>query len=330
MATLVGAIFVFLLVVLLHEFGHFYFAKKVGIRVNEFSVGMGPKIYQKQKGETKYSLRLLPVGGYCAMEGEGGESEDPRSFEKAPVKSRALVVVAGAAMNFILAVVAFFLALLLMGTPTNQVEKLLENYPAVEAGLKPGDRIIEVNDQKVTNGNEIIKAIEKSDSVQLIFERDGQVKKANLSTKTDQGRNVIGISFGTGHSVKDAIKGSFLMTGEVIASIFSVFKMMFAGTFKTEMLAGPVGVIQVIGKSTALGLGPLLYILGVISANLGVVNLLPIPALDGGKLVFLLIEAVRGKPVDSNKEAAITVVGLILLFSLMIYITIFSDLKRIF
>ena len=330
MATLISSIVVFLLVVLLHEFGHFFVAKKVGIRVNEFSIGMGPKIYQKKKGETMYSLRALPIGGYCAMEGENGESQDPRSFEKATIGSRALVVVAGAAMNFILALVAFFLALLLMGTPTNTINQTVDHYPAMEAGLKAGDQIVAVNGFKVDSGRQVTEEISRAKSVDLTYKRDGQIRKTKLETKTENNRQVVGITFQNQHNPLEALKGSFSMTLGVVVGIFGVFKMIFSGSFQTQMLAGPVGVIQVIGQSAAMGLGSLLYILGIISANLGVVNLLPIPALDGGKLVFLLIEAVRGKPVDGNKEALITIAGMVLLFGLMLYITIFSDLKRIF
>lgn len=264
------------------------------------------------------------------MEGENGESQDPRSFEKAPILSRAMVVVAGAAMNFVLALVAFFLALLLMGTPTNIIGQTMDKYPAVEAGLKPGDQIIEVNSFKVGSGKEVTEKISHATSVDLTYKRDGQIRKVKLETKTENNRQVVGITFQNQHNPLEALKGSFSMTLGVVVGIFSVFKMLFSGSFQTQMLAGPVGVIQVIGQSAAMGIGSLLYILGIISANLGVVNLLPVPALDGGKLVFLLIEAVRGKPVDGNKEALITMAGMALLFGLMLYITIFSDLKRIF
>lgn len=330
MTTILSSVFVFLLVILLHEFGHFFVAKKVGIQVNEFAIGMGPKIYSKEKGETTYSLRALPIGGFCAMEGEEEESDNPRSFDRAPLKSRCAVVVAGAAMNFLLALVAFFLASLLMGTPSNVVGEVMDQYPAQVAGIEVGDEIIAVNGVKVATGEEIIKEISKAKDVQLSLSRDGQTLTKDLKTKTQEDRQLIGIQFDLNHSLVQSVKESFQLTGKVIASIFTVFRLIFTGQFQTKMLAGPIGVIQVIGQSSSQGFAPLLYILGMISANLGVVNLLPIPALDGGKLLFLLLEGIRGKKMDPDKEAYFTMAGMALLFGLMIYITVFSDLKRIF
>lgn len=330
MTTILSSVFVFLLVILLHEFGHFFVAKKVGIQVNEFAIGMGPKIYSKEKGETTYSLRALPIGGFCAMEGEEEESDNPRSFDRAPLKSRCAVVVAGAVMNFLLALVAFFLASLLMGTPSNVVGEVMDQYPAQVAGIEVGDEIIAVNGVKVASGEEIIKEISKAKDVQLSLNRDGQTLTKDLKTKTQEGRQLIGIQFDLNHSLVQSVKESFQLTGKVIASIFTVFHLIFTGQFQTKMLAGPIGVIQVIGQSSSQGFAPLLYILGMISANLGVVNLLPIPALDGGKLLFLLLEGIRGKKMDPDKEAYFTMAGMALLFGLMIYITVFSDLKRIF
>lgn len=332
MATILGAVFVFLLVITLHELGHFAVAKLVGIKVNEFSIGMGPNIYNKTKGDTKYSLRALPIGGYVAMEGEEEDSSDPNSFNNAPLLSRIAVVVAGAFMNFILAILAFTLAFTIIGTTTTTIDQVTENSPAMAAGISVGDRIVQIDNKKINNWDDISTAINNStaEKITLKVERGEKTEEFTLTPKVEEGRKIIGIIPKIKHSFIDAFLLSFKTTLKVILSIFSVFKLIFEGNFKMDMLSGPVGVISVIGESTSQGIGALLFILGVISANLGVINLLPIPALDGGKVMFLLIEAVRGKPIDKEKEAMITFAGLVLLFGLMIYVTIFSDLSRIF
>lgn len=332
MATILGAVFVFLLVITLHELGHFSVAKLVGIKVNEFSIGMGPNIYNKTKGDTKYSLRALPIGGYVAMEGEEEDSNDPNSFNNAPLLSRIAVVVAGAFMNFILAILAFTLAFTIIGVTTTTIDEIVENSPAMIAGISVGDKIVEIDNKKINNWDDISTAINNStaEEITVKVERGENTEEFNLTPKVEEGRKVIGIIPKIKHSFIDAFLLSFKTTLKVILSIFSVFKLIFEGNFRMDMLSGPVGVISVIGESTSQGIGSLLFILGVISANLGVINLLPIPALDGGKVMFLLIEAVRGKPIDKEKEAMITLAGLVLLFGLMIYVTIFSDLSRIF
>ncbi|MDO5037076.1 MAG: RIP metalloprotease RseP [Tissierellia bacterium] len=330
MATLLGSIFVFLLVVVLHELGHFLVAKKVGIRVNEFSIGMGPGLYRRQGEETLYSLRALPIGGYVAMEGEEESSEDPRSFGNASVGQRMAVVLAGAGMNFVLAIVGFFLAFLIMGTPTTSLGQVQAGSPAAQAGLEVGDKILSINQVEMTSWEEIPLAIDQSSGqVDLVVLREGQEEQVQVATEDYEGRQIIGISPQKTRNIPLSLKNAFLMTGMVIFSIVELFKLIFSGDFSIDMLSGPVGVVQFIGQSTKNGLGDLLFTLGFISANLGLVNLLPIPALDGGKFVFLAIEGLRGKPVSEKLEVGLSMVGISLLFALMIYVTVFGDLARI-
>lgn len=330
MTTLIGSIFVFLLVITLHEFGHFIAAKLSGIKVNEFAVGMGPKLFGKKKGETLYSLRALPIGGFCAMEGESEDSEDPRSFQKAPLKNRFFVVVAGASMNFILAIVAFTFAFLLLGSQTTTIAEISKDSPAFVAGLQKGDVITKINHSSIQSWEDILENIGNSKGeISLTVKRGDKDLSFSLTPKVVEGRKIIGIIAETEHHFGSALSSGLLATKEVIKSIFTVFHMMFQRTFETKMLAGPVGVISMIGESTKAGFAPLLFILGAISANLGVVNLLPIPALDGGKVLFLTLELLRGKPVSEEKEGIITVIGMAFLMGLMVYITIFADLKRL-
>lgn len=332
MKTLIGSVIVFMLVVMLHELGHFTVAKLVGIKVNEFSIGMGPKIFQKQKCETKYSLRALPIGGYVAMEGEDSSSDDPRSFENVSIPKRMAVVVAGALMNFILAIVAFFIVSFVVGIQTNNIGVVVDNSPAYYADLKVNDKVISINGEKVSDWNDIINDITKSDrnkDIDLKVERNNKTLNIQLKPQLKDGRLQIGIGPKYEKSFIGSIKMAFVATWDIVKSIFTVFGLIFSGKFSLNMLSGPVGVISVIGQETSKGIIYLIQILAIISANLGVVNLLPIPALDGGKLLFLIIEGIIGRPINEKVENTLSVIGFALLIGLMLYVTVFGDLARI-
>ena len=333
MSTVIGAIVVFMLVVLLHEAGHFTVAKLCGIKVNEFSIGMGPKLYSKQKGETKYSLRALPIGGYVAMEGEEEASDDPRSFNNVSVGKRMAVVIAGAFMNFVLAIVAFFICALIIGVSTNNIGEIIPQTPAYHSELKVNDKVLKVNNvetdnwQKTTN---LIASTPKGEDVNLMVQRNGKNINIKIKPEYKDGRAVIGIKTKTEKKFGHALKAGFLNTWYIVESVFQVLKMLFTGEASVKMLAGPVGVISMIGQETSKGFIYLVNILAIISANLGVVNLLPIPALDGGKFIFLLIEKITGKPISEKVEGYLSVAGFGLLIVLMLYVTVFGDLSRIF
>lgn len=332
MATLVGSIIVFMLVVLLHELGHFTVAKAVGIKVNEFSIGMGPKLFQKTKGETKYSLRILPIGGYVAMEGEEEESKDPRSFGNANVYSRMAVVVAGAFMNLVLAVLAFFLVAILVGKPlnTNKIGNVIPNSPAYESGIMKNDRILDINGKKIEDFKSIIATVNSSeDKLMITIDRNGEIISKEVSAINENGKKYIGINPETEISISYAISNGFIRTFEVISDVFNTLQQLLTKNVGVDMLAGPVGVISFIGQATSMGIVYLLHILGLISANLAVINMLPIPALDGGKFLFLIIEAIRKKKISEKLETNLSLISLTLLLALMFYVTIFGDLARI-
>lgn len=331
MATILGSIIVFLLVVLLHEGGHFMAAKASDIKVNEFAVGMGPKIFQKKKGETLYTLRAIPMGGYCAMEGEDSHSQDSRSFGSAPVYKRMIVVVAGAFMNFVLAIVIFTITSLFLGVQTTQVASLMDNMPAKSAGIMPGDRIVSIDNKETKTFAEIIDAINdsKNDQVEVKVLRDGIDKEFKVNTfKDKEGRKLIGFTPIIKRSLLTSISAGFKTTFQVVEGVFKALAMLITGKAGLNNLSGPIGVIKTIGKSTKQGIISLLFITGLISANLGVINLLPIPALDGGKFVLLLVEAIRKKPVNEKFETFINLAGFVFLIGLMIFITVFVDLRR--
>lgn len=326
MLTAIAAIFVFLMVVLIHEFGHFAVAKYVGIKVNEFSIGMGPKLFQRKKGETEYTLRLLPIGGYVKMEGEDESSNDPRSFNNVSVLSRIGVVVAGALMNFLLAIVVLSIVSYGAGMPTNDnsIDGTIPASPAELAGLKQGDKIVSINNIGTDNWDKIVTSINTSEhgkEIQVNVERDGQNTIIMVKPTVEDGRTIIGIIPHSEKSIPSAIKGGFAKTGMFLKLMFEFVGMIFKGKVSTNDLSGPVGVVREIGVAAKLGIFNVLYILGFISINLGFFNLLPIPALDGSRVIFLLIELVRGKPIDPDKEGFIHFVGFVLLISLMLIVT---------
>lgn len=334
MITLISSLVIFLLVVMLHEFGHFTVAKLSGIKVNEFSIGMGPKLFQKKKGETSYSLRALPIGGYVAMEGEEENSHDPRSFNNAPILKRMAVVIAGAFMNFILAFFAFTIIFSIIGYGSNEIDKVIKDSPAEISGLKSGDIIIEIDKVKTKDIYEINSLISNNEGeeINLKINRDGKNLEFNLKPKySDENKMyLIGITSKLKHSFFKSFQLGAKRTLDISLMILKSLKMIVDGSFKMEYLSGPVGVVQMIGSESSKGILNFLQILALISANLGVFNLLPIPALDGGKFLFLLIEAVRGTPINPKIEQRLTIIGMSILLSLMIYVTIFNDIGRLF
>lgn len=334
MITLISSVAVFLLVVMLHEFGHFTVAKLSGIKVNEFSIGMGPKLIQKQKGDTFYSLRALPIGGYVAMEGEEENSHDPRAFNNVSILKRMAVVLAGAFMNFVLGFLAFTIIFSIVGYGSNEIEKVIKNSPAEISGLKSGDKIVEINQIKTKDIYKINSLIrdKKDENLNLKVDREGEILSFNLKPKYSEENKMylIGITSKLKHSFFKSIEIGAKRTLDMSIIILKSLKMILDGSFKMEYLSGPVGVVQMIGSESSKGFLNFLQILALISVNLGVFNLLPIPALDGGKFFFLLIEAIRGKPIDEKIEQKLSLIGMSLLFSLMIYVTIFNDIGRLF
>lgn len=339
MIKILIAIFMFLFLILIHEFGHFIVAKLSGIKVNEFAIGMGPAIFTKQKGETLYSLRAIPMGGYCAMEGEDDESNDPRSYDRARPINKFLTILAGPVMNLLLASIIFFIVGLNTGITTTSIGNFTDNSPAKEAGMEIGDEVREVNHTKIDNFPEISQIVNEyykdkdiSEPIEVKVYRESFNEELAFDVKPQKENG--NVYFGVESKLRkasffEAIKLGFIETGKNIALIFIILGRLFTGEIAVSALSGPVGVVKELGNQAQNGLMSLLYFLGYISVNLGVFNLLPIPALDGSKLVSSIYEMITGKRVNKKLEEKVTIVGFVLLIGLIILISI-KDIISLF
>lgn len=332
MITTISFIFVFGLIVFFHEFGHFIIAKINGVTVHEFSLGMGPKIITKQGKETLYALRVLPIGGYIRMEGEDEESSLEGSFSsKSPLK-RFSIIVAGPMMNFVLSIILFITIYSVIGLPTAIIGDFADNSPAYDSGLLSGDKIVEIEDNKINSWNDVHKEISNaSGNINIIVNRDGEEIEKNIEPILDKesGRKIIGISPRFTKNPIKVVSYSVYQVGFLTKEIFKFFAKLPFGGLSEGSVVGPVGIVNLVGQAAERSVLDLLFLAAYISINLGIVNLLPIPALDGGRLVFIIFELLRGKPVDPEKEGFVHLVGFIILLSLMA-ILVFNDIKGLF
>ena len=338
------AILLFSAIILFHELGHFLLAKANGIRVNEFSLGLGPTIVGFTKGETKYSIKLLPFGGACMMEGEDSQSDDDRSFQKKSVWARISVVAAGPIFNFIMAFVLAVIILGNIGISTPTVAQVEDGYGAQTAGLQAGDEIIKMNHKHIHFFKEIsmYTLFHAGETVEVTYERNGErhIVEVQPTYDEEQGRYRYGID-GSGEYTKvGPIKTLQYSVYEVkywIQYTVGSLKMLLTRQVSVNDLSGPVGIVNMIGdtyeQSIVYGIKTvvlsLLNFAIMLSANLGVMNLLPLPALDGGRLVFIVIEMIRRKKVPPEKEGMVHFAGLVLLMALMV-IVMANDIKNIF
>lgn len=334
---IICAILVFSLLIFIHELGHFSVAKLSGMLVHEFSIGMGPKLATKTFGETAYSLRLLPIGGFVSVEGEDQDSDNPRSFGHAKLWQRILFVGAGALMNLLL---GFVILSILVGMqrslPTTVVGGFHEGSRS-SAKLMEGDQILKINGSSVFTANDI--------SFSLVSDRDGvvdftvlrnghkvEIPAVDFGMETmEDGTRVLRLDFFVRFQEKTFF-GSMAYTAQwmvsIVRQVWMSFLNLVTGNFKLSELSGPVGVSTAIGQASTMGWRTFLNMVGFITVNLGVFNLLPLPALDGGRLFFLLIELVTRRRVDPKYEGMIHAVGLMLLMGLVVVVSI-QDVIRL-
>lgn len=350
--SIVIALIIFGLIVTVHEFGHFICAKLSGIKVLEFSVGMGPKLLQKQKGETKYSLRLLPIGGYCAMEGEDSSNDDPRSFRNAKLWKRIVVLAAGAGMNFVLGIVSLLITMSVIydSIPTpvikgfsaviNEDESITYYSKSRETGLCKQDKFVSIDGTRIYSVLDleyIFASITSDESHTVVVKRDGKkVKLENVVfDNTYEGGGVV--DFGLRSEKKNpltVIKGAGGQFMSMTHLIGISLKQLFTGKVTKDDVSGPVGVVSQISEvaeqsqSVKEAADNLLFLLSLITINVGIFNLLPIPALDGGRLLFCFIELIRRKPIKPEHEGYVHLVGMALLIGIMIFAT-YNDIVRL-
>lgn len=364
MLTALVTIVIFLVMISIHEFGHFAVAKLSGIEVKEFAIGMGPAIFKKQKGETLYSVRLLPIGGYCSMEGEDGGSDHERAFCNQKLWKRFLVVVAGAVLNVLLGF-AIFVAIGTQDAPfaTNEVASVDERSYMYEAGVMPGDRIVEINGRKVSFYADIDlykSEIAEGEMVELTVKRDGKKLEFSFPLSEMTGEIVYdetgytrtttmnGITssqrydcpelmaknksyIGTTHPIATrnigfaaayedigfipVIKYAYNNTKFVVKLVYKSLWDIITGKAGVEQVSGPVGIVDAVNTAVKSDQSTIsvLFLAALLTINLGVFNLLPLPALDGGRIFFMLIELIRRKPIPPEKEGIVHAIGLILL-----------------
>ena len=396
----------------MHELGHFTVAKLCKVKVNEFSIGFGPMIWQKEGKETKYTLRLIPLGGYNSMEGEEERSEHERSFSKASIPKRIAIVIAGATVNIIFAIIIYFTLSATSGTfNSNQIAENLDGYVAQEIGLQPKDKIIELNNHKIKSKRDLDEQMSKTggNEVQLKIDRNGEIleytiKPTEIKSKVtgiylDDDCKIVAVEKNSS-SEKQGIKvndkllkvngtdvngdiniaiqeinkvetdtieivvernkaqitiqltpdyepsyylgvnmmkaedtfinrciNGMMQTQDFLLSIVDNLKQLFTGNVGVDQMMGPVGISEVVAKTN--GVREFFEMMALISLSLGVTNLLPIPALDGGKILILLIEAIRRKPMNQEIEINIQLMGFAILIALSLYVT-YNDILRIF
>lgn len=339
MLTILATIFVFGIIVFIHEFGHFITAKASGMRVDEFAIGFGPAIAKKRKGETLYSIRAIPLGGYNKIAGMDPEEPlDDRSFLNKPVWKRFIVIAAGAVFNFLLAIVIFFMIYAVNGIQTPSMEpvvgNMMSNSPAMTAHMTVNDRIVSINGKPVNEWTDISKSLQGTANtlVPIVVNRDGVNQELTVIPEAvgNDSRAVIGINPVMNSmplNVAEAVVQSLHTTGFVLVSMVDGIWSMITGHTNAE-LAGPIGVAQMAGQVAESGFANLLQFTALLSLNLGVINLLPIPALDGGHLIVLIIEGITRRRLPAKALQYIQMTGIVILLALFVYATT-HDISRL-
>ena len=348
--SLIIAVLMLGIIITIHEFGHFLFAKLNGIGVIEFSLGMGPRLYSFEKGGTRYSFKALPFGGSCMMLGEDENETDERAFNNKSVWARISVVAAGPVFNFILAFILSMALIGAIGYDSSVIADVTPGSPAQAAGIQAGDEILAVNGRKIHSFTEFNSYLLTHPQKELELTWGRTDPSGGRTTHTarvtpayvpEYNQYMVGVSHDR-TPVRAQNAGELLMNSIYdvqfqIRSVFDALSMMVRGMVSLNDISGPVGIVVEIDKSVdavaPAGVAAILLMIAqltvLLSANLGVMNLLPIPALDGGRLVFLIIEAVRGKPIDKEKEGMVHMAGMMVLLALMVLI-LFNDVRKLF
>lgn len=346
--TLLLLIFILGIIILVHEFGHFICAKKFGVYIYEFSIGMGPIIHthKGKKDGIDYNIRAFPIGGFVSMAGEVYEDDDTKKIPKEKFMcnkkwwQRLIILSAGVINNFILAIIVLFVMALIWGATSLEpkVAEVVENYPVAESGIEAGDTILEINGHKVSTWDEaqiVLNYKNKNDYYTFKIEHeDGKVESYKITpkvTKDEEGNETKTFGFRIAqeksHGLWASIKYSFTRFGSLFKTLCMTVGALFTGKIGISSLSGPVGIYHVVGESMKVGAEQVIYLLAYLSLNVGIINILPIPAFDGGRILFLIIEKIKGSPVNAKFENICHQIFFILLIILIIYITVIDIIR---
>ena len=347
--TLIYFILVLGIIVLVHEFGHFIFAKMFGVYVYEFSIGMGPKLFSKKrknkKDETEYCIRAIPIGGFVQLAGEEVDDDSKIPKEKKlyskPIWQRFLIMFFGAGNNFILAFLILLFCGVVFGSPNMEpvVSKLTPNYPMVESGIEVGDEFLKVNGNKISTVDDVrlyFSVATPGEPIELEMKKTfGEVVTYEVTPLKEEVDGITSYKFGIEFTYEEEkgffapIKYAITKTGSLFNQMFITFKLLFTGQVGVNNLSGPVGIYSIVGETASAGFESVLQLVALLSINVGFINLIPFPAFDGGRILFLLIEKIKGSKVDPKIENICHSIGFILLLILIVYIT-FNDIIRLF
>ena len=316
--TLIYFILILGIIVLVHEFGHFIFAKMFGVHVYEFSIGMGPKIFSKKrknkKDETQYCIRAIPIGGFVQLAGEevSDDSDIPKEKKlySKPVWQRFLIMFFGAGNNFILAFLILLFCGIVFGSQNMApvVTKLTNGYPMVESGIEVGDEFVKINGNSISTIDDVrvyFSVITPGEPVELEMKKSsGEIVTYEVSPLKEETDGVTSYKFGIEFTYEEEkgffapIKYAFVKTGALFKQMFITFKLLFTGAVGVNNLSGPVGIYSIVGQTASAGIESVLQLVALLSINVGFINLIPFPAFDGGRILFLLIEKIKGSPVN--------------------------------
>lgn len=329
---IIAFLVVFGTVVFIHELGHFVVAKLNNIEVRSFMLGFGPKLIKYQGRETEYSLRLIPLGGAVVMVGEEEEDDSPRSFSNKSPLQRISVFFAGPFMNFLLGFVLFVIILAVNGFSNNVLSGVQPGSPAEAAGLMAGDKIVAINDRKTDSWEAVVSNIDKAKGEKMTFEVEREGDKLNLELEAfynkEEKRYMVGI-VSMHRNLGAAIPLSFQKVADISYQTLMFFPSLIKQPELIDQVSGPIGIATIVGEATELGIWHLVLLLAIISVNLGVFNLLPVPPLDGGKIFIYLFELIFRRPIGKKLETALSIIGLLLVLSLFLFV-MKNDIFRLF
>lgn len=342
--TLIYFILVLSVTIMVHELGHFLFAKKAGVHVYEFCLGMGPKIFSKKKKETEYSVRLLPIGGFVSMAGEDLETDTnvPKGNQLCN-KSwgwRFIILIAGILFNFLLAIILLFVVGLFNGVPQNtpKIAYISEKYPIAKTNIEVGDTIKKINKNKITSSEELVLELTVNSGEIIEFEvehKNGKREVVPVKPIYTEKDNQSGYSYGFSlDNTKEkgflkSIQYAFVQTKNLVVQMSKILYYLLTGELSLNNLSGPIGIFNIVGSAASTGILSVIYLIAYLCINVGIINLIPIPAFDGGRILFLIIEKIKGSKVDPKIENMIHSIGFMLLMALMIYVT-YNDILRLF